>query len=286
MKSIIYLVVFILCYIISNFSYSQFRYAPLELGNVWVYQVYDGTLRRAEIVDTAVIIDSTKYFGYGIAHNSYVSGFIRLREDSFYVSKEDSTFPEPLNEYKYYKKNTRLGDGWIVNFAVYTIIDTFLSVVFDSLVTVKMLNENLGLVEWNYLWTEEFGQLSQLNWLGEVQYYLKGCVINGKAYGDTTFITVSVENEFESPSLFYLGQNFPNPFNSSTTINFRLPEENNAVLELYNVLGQKIKVLLNGFISAGKHSFQLNAEGFPSGTYYYVLRTPDYTETKKMLLIR
>lgn len=288
MKILFYTTISLLIIVSSNWSYAQ--YAPLELGNVWVYEHYDGSKGRVEIIDSTVIIDSIRYYGYAFAYQSNVSGFVRVREDSFYVSKEDSSLPEPNNELIYYKKNAELGDTWLINYSwglgIYTITDSFPAVVFDTLVTGKLLNENFGLVEWDYVWTEEFGKLAMLNWLGEVQYYLRGCVINGTVYGDTTFITVSVEDEFESPSLFYLGQNFPNPFNSSTTINFRLPEENNAVLELYNVLGQKIKVLLNGFISAGKHTFQLNAEGLSSGTYYYVLRTPGFTEIKKMLLIR
>ena len=87
-----------------------------------------------------------------------LDNFIRLRNDSYYVSKEDSTFPEPLNERIYYKKNAQLGDTWQVNYggaypAVYTITDTFPAYTFDTLVTGKLLNENFGLVEWDYVCT-------------------------------------------------------------------------------------------------------------------------------------
>jgi len=266
------------------------EFSPIQFGNVWVYEFDNGTRYRAEIIDSAIFIDTIKYFGYGLNYNLQYSRIIRLRDDDFFVIREDTTFPEPQNERKYYKDNARLGDSWQVNFSfgigIYTIIDTFPTFIFDTLVTGKLLNENFGLVEWDYVWTEEFGKLAMFNWLGEVQHYLRGCVINGKVYGDTTFITVSVEDEFKILDQFYLSQNYPNPFNSSTMINFILPEENNIVLELYNIIGQKIKVLLNGFMPSGKHSFQLIAEELVSGTYFYVLRTPGYTETKKMLLLK
>lgn len=101
-----------------------------------------------------------------------------------------------------------------------------------------------------------------------------------------TSIITNVNENYKKYLDFSLSQNFPNPFNSTTMINFGLPEENNAVLELYNVLGKKIRDLINGFMPSGKHSFQLNAEGLPSGTYFYVLRTPGFTETKKLILLK
>lgn len=268
----------------------EIDFAPLSLGNVWVYEHFSGVRLRGQVIDTSFYIDTIKYFGLGEGYFGNDRA-LRLTEENYYVMKEDSTFPEYLNERKYYKQNAQLGESWEVNFsggifAVYTVTDTFPAYTFDTLVTGKMLNENFGLVEWDYVWTEEFGKLSALNWLGEVQYYLRGCVINGMVYGDTTFITVGVEDEIDESNPFYVAQNYPNPFNSSTIINFTLSEENNVVLELYNVIGEMIKVLVNGFISSGNHSVQLNAEELPSGTYYYVLRTPGYTETKKMLLIR
>jgi hypothetical protein len=291
MKKILLINMFSIILIFSCSTKAQeIDFAPLGLGNVWVYEHFSGVRLRGQVIDTSFYIDTIKYFGLAEGYFGNDRA-LRITEDNYFVMKEDTTFPEPLDERKYYKKNAELGDSWEVLFsggisAIYTVTDTFPAYTFDTLVTGKMLNENFGLVEWDYVWTEEFGKLSALNWLGEVQYYLRGCVINGKAYGDTTFITVSVEDGFEPPDLIYLEQNYPNPFNSSTVINFSLPEEKKVVLELYNVLGQKMKVLLNRFMNSGKHSFQLNAEGLPSGTYFYVLRTPGLTETKKMLLLR
>jgi hypothetical protein len=294
MKKIYILITFILIVVTISFTHAQpFRYAPLELGNIWVYEVYDGTLRRAEIVDTAIIIDSIKYFGYGIAYKPYVSGFVRLREDSFYVSNEDSTFPQPWNEYKYYKKKAQLGDSWIVNLITYTITDTFPAYTFDTLVTGKMLNENLGLVEWDYVWTEEFGQLNQLNWLGEVQYYLKGCVIDGRVYGDTTF-TVSSVDDNKTLMSFELFQNYPNPFNPKTIIRYSVSDLSYVTIKVYDILGNTIKTLVSEDKPTGSYEVGFDATGLLSGTYFYRITAdnpsagsgPGFIETKKMLLIK
>ena len=262
--------------------YGQIAYAPIELGNIWVYKIYDGTLRRAEIVDSSIIIDSIKYYGVAFAYQKHYSNAIRLREDDFYVIKEDSLFHEPLNERIYYKKNAQLGDAWN---DIYTITDTFPTYTFDTLVTGKLLNENFGLVEWDYVWTEEFGQLAQYDWLGELQYYLKGCVINGRVYGDTTFIVSDVD-DFSNKLSYELYNNYPNPFNSSTVIRFTIPEGDYILLEVYNSLGEKITTLINEFTNAGDHSVRFEANNLAGGVYLYVLRTSGYMQTKKMLLIR
>lgn len=290
----IYLIIFLLI-TITQPHLTQFKYAPLQLGNVWVYKdvIYNGLMYRAEIVDSAVTIDTLQYFGYGIAYPTYSTGFLRSREDSFYVSKEDSTLPEPNNELIYYKKDAQIGDTWQVDYgngnggiAIYTITDTLPAYIFDTLVTAKILNENFGLVEWDYMWTEEFGQLSQENWLGEVQYYLKGCIINGQVYGDTTFIISSVGDDELLVDEFYLYQNYPNPFNPSTTIKYSVPKLSFITIKIYDVLGSEVAVLVNEEKPVGTYELNWNAVNLPSGVYFYQLKAGSYVETKKMILLK
>ncbi|MCH7724758.1 MAG: T9SS type A sorting domain-containing protein [Bacteroidetes bacterium] len=276
------LVLFCLFLFTGSNYYAQ--YAPLKLGNVWVLESNDGTRGRVEIIDSSVIIDTIEYFGYAFAYQSSNSGFIRLRNDDFYVVREDSTFPTPNNERIYYKKNARLGDTWQLG-ATYTITDTFPAYTFDTLVTGKLLNEDFGLVEWDYVWTEEFGRLAKLNWLGEVQNYLRGCVINGIVYGDTAFIVSSVDDIISTLS-YELFQNYPNPFNSSTILTYTIPEGDYVLLEVFNSLGEKVDILVDDFIPAGKHSVMFIADKLSSGVYIYSLSTSSFRETKKMLLLR
>ena len=263
--------------------------APLKLGNVWVYDYGDGILGRGEVVDSSFIVDSIKYFGLAEGYFGNDRA-LRLTGANYFVMKEDSTFPEPLNERIYYKKNAQLGDTWQINYghpvpAIYTITDTFPAITFDTLVTGKLLNENFGLVEWDYVWTEEFGQLSQLNWLGELQYYLKGCVINGRVYDDTAFIVSGIDDitSFLSYELFY---NYPNPFNPSTTIKYNIPTEGNVRLIVYNSLGEVVGELVNEWQSAGKYSVSFLRNNLSSGVYFYSLKYRDQVITRKMLLLK
>ena len=141
------------------------------------------------------------------------------------------------------------------------------------------------MVEWDYVWTEEFGRLAALDWLGEVQHYLRGCVINGKVYGDTTFLVSNVD-DITSLLSYELFQNYPNPFNSSTILTYTIPEGDYVLLEVYNSLGEKEAILVNDFIPAGKHSVMFIGDKLTSGVYIYSLKTSSFRKTKKMLLIR
>lgn len=89
------------------------------------------------------------------------------------------------------------------------------------------------------------------------------------------------------PHQYELSQNYPNPFNPSTVIEFSIPEEvNNLRLTVYNALGEKVEDIINKELAAGKYSFQWNAQNLATGTYFYELRTDNFTLVKKMLLIK
>ncbi|MCH8034163.1 MAG: T9SS type A sorting domain-containing protein [Bacteroidetes bacterium] len=95
-----------------------------------------------------------------------------------------------------------------------------------------------------------------------------------------------IEVDFNSPILFELNQNYPNPFNPSTTITFTLPVNGNVNLSVYNMLGEEIQILQNGFLEAGMYSYNFNAEGLSSGFYIYKLSSNNKTQTRKMLLLK
>jgi hypothetical protein len=88
------------------------------------------------------------------------------------------------------------------------------------------------------------------------------------------------------PFEYALDQNYPNPFNPVTTIQFSLEKAGKTTLEIYNVLGQKVAVLVNGELSAGAYRYQWNASGLASGVYFYRLRSDNFVATKKMVLVK
>lgn len=93
------------------------------------------------------------------------------------------------------------------------------------------------------------------------------------------------------PRSFFLGQNFPNPFNPSTTISFELTKDGEVLLEVYNLRGQSVKKLASGNKEAGTYRVCWNGtdeQGMrvPSGLYLYRLETPEFATTKKMVLLK
>ena len=99
-------------------------------------------------------------------------------------------------------------------------------------------------------------------------------------------IPASSINETEIPSNFELSQNFPNPFNPSTTINFSIPVSGNVVLKVYDILGREVSSLVNEVKEAGKHTINFDASNLNSGMYIYKLTVGNFTSSKKMMLVK
>ncbi len=89
-----------------------------------------------------------------------------------------------------------------------------------------------------------------------------------------------------APINFSLSQNYPNPFNPSTTIKFSTSESGSVSLKVYNLLGQQVRTLINGFVEAGTHAVKFNAEGLHSGLYFYKLESAGFSQVKKMTLLK
>ena len=94
------------------------------------------------------------------------------------------------------------------------------------------------------------------------------------------------ENSNTEPVKYKISQNFPNPFNPSTTIGFELPVLSNVKLSVYDELGREVAVLLNDKLSAGSYSYHWDASGYSSGIYFYRLKANDFTETRKMIILK
>jgi hypothetical protein len=98
--------------------------------------------------------------------------------------------------------------------------------------------------------------------------------------------TPSIVSEGGMPAGFVLYQNYPNPFNPSTQIQFALPKESHVRLEIFNLLGERVKTLVDETRQAGYHSERFDATGLASGLYFYRLQAGDFVATKKLLLLR
>ncbi|MBE2228474.1 MAG: Omp28-related outer membrane protein [Ignavibacteria bacterium] len=88
------------------------------------------------------------------------------------------------------------------------------------------------------------------------------------------------------PDKYELSQNYPNPFNPVTNVHFSIPKSTHASFKVYNAVGQLMGVYLDGYVNAGQYNADIDASNFASGIYYYTLSTPDFTQTKKMILVK
>ena len=103
----------------------------------------------------------------------------------------------------------------------------------------------------------------------------------------TVHIVSSVsDNSVVAPLEYALHQNYPNPFNPSTDIRFDLRHAGHVSLAIYNVLGQKVATLADRNFEAGSHSLTFNASSLASGVYFYRIDAGQFTDMKKMILLK
>jgi hypothetical protein len=119
------------------------------------------------------------------------------------------------------------------------------------------------------------------------------------AYGDTTYAVAGdgihkftataltgVKRSKTIPRSVQLWQNYPNPFNPTTVISYNVPDRAFISLKVYNVLGQQVATLVNETRPSGTYSAKFDGTNFPSGVYFYQLKTGTFMQTKKFVLIR
>jgi hypothetical protein len=104
---------------------------------------------------------------------------------------------------------------------------------------------------------------------------VKGNVING--------IPGNREN---TPVLYILSQNYPNPFNPSTIISYALPKSGNVKVTVFDVLGREIQTLVNEYKHAGTYEVTFDGSSLSSGLYFYRINSGEFTDVKKMMLIK
>ncbi len=97
---------------------------------------------------------------------------------------------------------------------------------------------------------------------------------------------ISVESENYSHNSFILSQNYPNPFNPSTIINYQIPVSGIVTINVYDVLGKEVAILVNEEKPSGSYEVEFDATHLVSGIYFYKLQAGDFIQTKKMILLK
>lgn len=121
------------------------------------------------------------------------------------------------------------------------------------------------------------------------------CILNGYIFAATDYSLYRRSlSEFagiktisgQVPSQYSLKQNFPNPFNPATNIQFEIPKSGFVKLEVYNMIGQRVATLVNENLDAGTFEVKFDASAYSSGVYIYRLSAAGYNETKRMILVK
>ncbi len=303
-----------------------YRYLPLSVGNIWVYQfqytsTYNGNSSGYQVVKvtsnsihnsktyavtniSTIFIQGTNVCGIRLFGNGReirvdtlsgkVYGWEFCQEDSAEYMI-DSLFAK-LNDSAYacYYPGTPIicSDTASQNIFQYTKQSVFF--------TVTGIEAGSG---WRYV--KDFG-ISETGY-GNPFYHcnsiLKGCVINNILYGDTSTVIGIQTISSDVPKSFILSQNYPNPFNPATKINFSIPKSylplkgrrtglghvrdtERVILKIFNALGSEITTLVNQQLSPGTYSAEWDASNYPSGLYFCKLTSGNFTETKRMILIK
>jgi hypothetical protein len=124
--------------------------------------------------------------------------------------------------------------------------------------------------------------LSEINTKNEIVYFrIKQVNKDGsEVYSDVVKVGQGIIEDL------IVGQNFPNPFNPTTLIEFELLQDADVEVKVFDLAGKEVAILHSGFLSSGEYKFKFDASGFPSGIYLYQISTPLSSQTKKMILAK
>ncbi len=273
----------------TGYDYSTIKYDPSSGSQMWVAR-YNGALN---LTDQAYALIVDIYGNVYVTGNSRVnvnsgSDYATLKYSSSGVQQWVSIYNGPAsgNDYASSIELDNSGNVYVTGSSTGTG-------TYDDFTTVKY--NSSGVQQWR----------ARKNGTGNGYDFARGIVLDnydnvyvtGISYGNGTnfdFLTIkytqgsrlnSVFNS-EVPDNFKLHQNFPNPFNPATKIKLELPKESNTKIAVYDVLGNELSVVVDEWLEAGSYEFDWNGSGFSSGTYFYKLMTDEFTETKKMILLK
>jgi hypothetical protein len=122
-------------------------------------------------------------------------------------------------------------------------------------------------------------------------FYEDGNLYNFYTNGTTQTYTLlktitDIVQEEHQLQKFSLNQNYPNPFNPGTIIKYEIPERSLVTIKVFDVLGNEVATLVNEEKAIGNYEVEFDATNLPSGIYFYQLKTNNFTQTKKMILLK
>lgn len=126
---------------------------------------------------------------------------------------------------------------------------------------------------------------------GPMTAHYKITAINGERESDFTetldiCVGLNKENTFEQRYDYRMSQNYPNPFNPTTKISFSIKEKAYVLLRVFDILGREVAVLVNEELNSGNHTIEFDGQNLESGIYFYEIRTNEFRDIKKLILLK
>jgi len=268
------------------------EYNPLHVGDVWQYK-QDGVYMIENIINDT-LVNEIKYFKRIIdfderlvswersdsTGNSFMLDFEDIDEDGNYNEELpiDSLELPLYSRYKTYKGSYKF---------LHPPKEGYSALIYDTLWvafnkdTVLAKNVQYDFCFCTAIICDKYGVIMGM---GDANVNeITGMIINGKQYG----IIVDVK-EIDNilPEKVKLENNYPNPFNPVTTIDYSIPVNGMVTIKVFDTLGKEVATLINERKSVGNYSVKFNAANLPSGVYYYTLITDSKRITKSMILLK
>ena len=275
------------------------RYYPLHSGDVWVYDGITWDFPDYEIYQftrkvNSMVTKPNQLAYYEVEESIVGSGYSKL-----YYERVDT---QNVKVYRYDEDSVQSGQEYLIDDLRASVGDSIKSYRFETYIISNMIDlsdttifgedkeaktySSVSLISYQYRLIQDFGLTSILNGydFGWDSRDLKGAVINGIVYGDTTL--TGIEDKINPVISFSLSQNYPNPFNPSTTINYSIGKPVQVSLKIFDILGKEITTLVNEYKPSGNYSINFNGGNLASGIYYYQIKAGDFTAAKKFVLMK
>lgn len=295
-------------------AYSQndslgWSYFPFKTGDMWEYWVDDGVggdtiqifnVKDSVLRDGKILLTQQRRFINPVMYEYFPTYAIDTADAEvfqLFVSDPPRSTNVPVHKF-----NIQQGDQWVLyayqegGYEMARVKDVYEDMVFDKITTFIQMHyygaadstDTLGLSREVTTLAKGFGVVDRFFSEGGTSYSIKGAVINGILYGDTTKIVTAAPHDPRGVLLgeFMLHQNYPNPFNPDTNIEFQIPSSEFVTIRVFDLLGRQVATVLNNRKFAGSHKLLWDASGLPGGVYYYRMVAGSYTQTRRMILVK
>ena len=280
----------------------NFDWLPLDTGNYWVYKVStSGTGQTGylgdetkKIIGSATLDNGLDYFLYKYTYINGGSDTAYIRLDSLSGKIYAYSFEEG-EELLCEDLSAEAGDTVCYEYnpafnCQYVQPETEFSIFELNTFKKEYYPEAPGWY-FGHSFIKGIGLYQTYN--GDFTTYsstLKGCIINGIVYGDTSVVT-DVDNSHPNVYSYKLEQNYPNPFNPTTKIKYTIANVGASLMKpvrliVFDVLGKEVATLVNEQKPAGSYVVEFDASLLPSGVYFYQLKAGSFVKTNKMILLR